>query len=262
YSELQHLTRQHEFVTATYVQLKLNGRALLEQVFPEFLGLFSNLFATTSLKVLQRCLEDNTADVSDIISECVGKSHSKRWVAEKAEQLQEHLRGWDKQARSQAQTVALISMVALLLEFDKQLSELETLIQEVSNELPEVDLVKSIPGVGDKLAAVIVAELGDASQFEEAKQLVAYAGLDPGICSSGKFTATSNRITKRGSKRLRRALYLAVQCGIRRGANQKIKQYYDKKRKEGKPYKVVVIACANKLLHHVYAILRKNVPYH
>ncbi|KJB84688.1 transposase, partial [Paenibacillus sp. E194] len=82
-----------------------------------------------------------------------------------------------------------------------------------------------------------------------------------GIYSSGKFTGTSNRITKRGSKRLRRALYLAVQCGIRRGANRRISDYYEKKRKEGKPYKVVVIACANKLLHHIYAILYKNEPY-
>ncbi|KOP69032.1 transposase [Bacillus sp. FJAT-18019] len=134
-------------------------------------------------------------------------------------------------------------------------------MEELAGELPEVALVKSIPGVGNKLAAAIVAELGDASQFKDAKQLVAYAGLDPGIYSSGKFTATSNRITKRGSKRLRRALYLAVQCGIRRSANRRISDYYDKKRKEGKPYKVVVIACANKLLHHIYAILSKSEPY-
>nr|WP_251036185.1 IS110 family transposase [Paenibacillus sp. ISL-20] len=55
--------------------------------------------------------------------------------------------------------------------------------------LPEVELVKSIPGIGTKLAAAIVAEVGDVKQFSDAKQLVAYAGLDPGIFSSGKFTA-------------------------------------------------------------------------
>lgn len=107
---------------------------------------------------------------------------------------------WSKQVRSQSQSVALTSMVSLLLEFDKQLSHLEKQIEELALELPEVELVKSIPGIGDKLAAAIVAELGDASQFKDAKQLVAYAGLDPGIYSSGKFTVTSNRITKRGSR--------------------------------------------------------------
>jgi transposase len=256
YTELQHLTRQHEFVTAMYVQAKLNSRALLEQVFPDFIGLFHNLYATTSLKVLERCLENKTEDVGELIRDCVGKSHSKRWIDEKTERLGELLLAWSKQVRSQSQSVALTSMVSLLLEFDKQLSHLEKQIEELALELPEVELVKSIPGIGDKLA-----ELGDASHFKDAKQLVAYARLDPGIYSSGKFTATSNRITKRGSKRLRRALYLAVQCGIRRGANRRISDYYDKKRKEGKPYKVVVIACANKLLHHIFAILCKSEPY-
>ncbi|WP_228469341.1 IS110 family RNA-guided transposase [Paenibacillus sp. JNUCC31] len=191
----------------------------------------------------------------------MGRSHSKRWIAEKTERLRELMEGWNRQRRSQSQTVALASMVVLLLEFDKQLSHLEQQMEALAMELPEVGLVKSIPGIGGKLAAAIVAELGNASQFQDAKQLVAYAGLDPGIYSSGKFTATSSRITKRGSKRLRRALYLAVQCGIRKADNRRLKEYYDKKRKEGKPYKVVVIACANKLLHHVYAILKKGEPY-
>ncbi len=46
------------------------------------------------------------------------------------------------------------------------------------------------------------------------KKLVAYAGIDPRVHESGKFKATSNRITKRGSSRLRQSLYTAVQCGI------------------------------------------------
>jgi transposase len=152
-------------------------------------------------------------------------------------------------------------MVYLLIEFQNQISRLEEQIEDISVTLPEVKLLKTIPGIGDKLAATIIAEIGDARQFANAKQLVANATLDPGVYSSGKFTASSNRITKRGSKRLRRALYLAVQCGLRRGANSRLKHYFDKKKKEGKPYKVVVIACASKLFHHVYAILNKGLPY-
>ncbi len=41
----------------------------------------------------------------------------------------------------------------------------------------------------------------------------------------------------------------------------KLRMYYDRKREEGKPYKVTVIACANKLLHHINAILKKSQPY-
>jgi transposase len=261
FTELQHVTRQHEFVTGMLVQAKLNTRALLEQVFPAYEGIFYDLFSATSIKVLGLCLKGNVEKLAEAIQEGTGKSHSKRWVEEKAARLEEILLHWRKQPRSRSQTMALSGMVSLLLTFVEQLSELEEQMNEIALGLPEVELVKSIPGIGDKLAAAIVAEIGDVKQFKDAKQLVAYAGLDPGIFSSGKFIATSSRITKRGSKRLRRSLYLAVQCGIRGSTNRKIREYYDKKSKEGKPYKVVVIACCNKLLHHVYAILSKNQPY-
>jgi len=261
YTELQHTTRQHEFVTGMFVQAKLNTRALLEQVFPAYEKVFYDLFSVTSLKVLACCLEGDVENVYGTIQKNTGKSHSKRWMEEKAERLEEILLYWREQPRSRSRAVALSGMVSLLLKFTEHLSELEKQMDEIASGLPEVDLVKSIPGIGDKLAAAIVAEIGDVRQFKDAKQLVAFAGLDPGIFSSGKFVATSMRITKRGSKRLRRSLYLAVQCGIRRSTNCKIRDYYDKKRKEGKPYKVVVIACANKLLHHVYAILSKSQPY-
>lgn len=261
YTELQHVTRQHEFVTGMFVQAKLNMRALLDQVFPEYEKVFGNLFSVTSLHVLARCLEDHVEDLHEVIRKNAGKSHSKKWTEVKTEHLREVLSRWSEEPRSPAQTSVLRSMVDLVLAFTEQLSVLGKQMDELATGLPEVELVKSIPGIGDKLAAAIVAEIGDVRQFREAKQLVAFAGLDPGIFSSGKFTATSSRITKRGSKRLRRALYLAVQCGIRGRTNPRIRDYYEKKRKEGKPYKVVVIACANKLLHHVYAILSKRQPF-
>ena len=261
YTELQHVTRQHEFVTGLFVQSKLNARALLEQVFPAYTEVFSDLFSATALKVLKQCLSGKTERLAETIVEAVGKSHSKRWIQSKTEQLERVLGSWDKQLVSQAQTNVLNSTVCLLLEFVEQLRDLEQQMNELAGMLPEVELVKSIPGIGNKLAAALVAEIGDVKQFEGAKQLVAFAGLDPGVCSSGQFVATSSRITKRGSKRLRRSLYLAVQCGLRKNSNSRLRAFYDKKRKEGKPYKVVVIACANKLLHHVYAILSHGQPF-
>ncbi|BFH68744.1 hypothetical protein J27TS7_24400 [Paenibacillus dendritiformis] len=50
------MTRQDEFETVMYMQAKLNSRALLEQVFPEFVGLFHNL-CNNVMKVLERCME-------------------------------------------------------------------------------------------------------------------------------------------------------------------------------------------------------------
>lgn len=255
--ELQHLTRQHEFMTSLHVQAKLNARALLDQVCPAYKKVFHNLFSATSLQVLRSMLRGDTV-TEEMVRKTAGSSHGAAWTRAKLEQIQA-LPSLSK--TSKAQQTTLLCMVEIVLTQQEQLERLELAIEETSLTLPEVELLKSIPGVGDKLAATLVAEIGNAAQFEDPKQLVAYAGLDPGVHSSGKFTASSNRISKRGSKRLRRALYLAVQCGLRKGINERLKAYYEMKRKEGKPYKVVVIACANKLLHHVYAILVKGEPY-
>jgi len=192
------------------------------------------------------------------IQAAAGSSHGQAWVQEKLERIQALP---PLSQSSKAQQMALLSVLNMVLTGQEQLRQLEKVMEEMAMMLPEVELLKTIPGVGDKLAAVLAAEIGDATQFETPKQLVAYAGLDPGVYSSGKFTASSNRISKRGSKRLRRALYLAAQCGLRNGANKRLKAYFEKKRKEGKPYKVVVVACANKLLHHIHAILVKGEPY-
>ncbi|RED52893.1 transposase IS116/IS110/IS902 family protein [Cohnella lupini] len=259
--ELQHVTRQHEFVTSLYVQAKLNMRALLDQVFPTYEHVFSDLYSATALATLQNGLSGQGQEWEEVIRQNAGKSRSSFWIRAKVEQLESIYEPWSKSKKSVAQIQMLQSMVSLLLSMQEQIEAIEEQMRQLADELPEVAFVKSIPGVGDKLAAAIVSEIGDAKQFGDAKQLVAFVGLDPGVYSSGQFVATSNRITKRGSKRLRRALFLAVQCGIRGSTNQRLRAYYDKKRTEGKPYKVTVIACANKLLHHIFAILKKGQPY-
>ncbi|WP_082034279.1 transposase [Cohnella kolymensis] len=107
----------------------------------------------------------------------------------------------------------------------------------------------------------MLSEVGEIERFGNAKKLVAFDGLYPSVFSSGKFTATRNRISKRGSKRLRLALFLAVRCGLRLSANKKLKAFYDKKKAEGKGHKVAIIACANKLLHWIFALLNDKTTF-
>ncbi|MNB73336.1 Transposase [compost metagenome] len=72
YTELRHITRQHEFVTGMFVQAKLNMRALLDQVFPEYERVFGNLFSVTSLHVLASCLVDQVEDLHGVIQKTLG----------------------------------------------------------------------------------------------------------------------------------------------------------------------------------------------
>ncbi|PWW28255.1 transposase IS116/IS110/IS902 family protein [Cytobacillus oceanisediminis] len=162
--------------------------------------------------------------------------------------------------------------INIILQYKEHLSKLETEIDALAKEVEEYNIIKSIPGIGEKVAATIISEIGEIDRFNNPKKLVAFAGIDPSVFESGKFTATKNRITKRGSSRLCHALYMAVRCAIRDclkkkttdeviPRNKKMREFYDKKREEGKPFKVAVIACVNKLLHWIFALLKSKMTF-
>ncbi|PHC39708.1 hypothetical protein COF01_08380 [Bacillus pseudomycoides] len=92
--------------------------------------------------------------------------------------------------------------IQMLLQQKEFLSILEQEIDELAMQFEEYEILRSIPGVGCKIAATLISEIGEIKQFSHPKNLVAYAGIDPRIYQSGKFTATINCITKRGSSKL------------------------------------------------------------
>lgn len=265
--ELRFLSRQHEMITHAYVQTQLNFQSILDQLFPLYSNLFGQLFSKTALLVLRKYPTPEQVLLSDLeeITRTISSScnRSNPWAIKKTEALVTAAKNsLMMNTSNQSQIIALRLMIDLLMEYQTHLSHLEKEIQATVTTMEDYNLLCSIPGIGHKLAATIIAEIGDVNTFDHAKKLVAFAGIDPSVFSSGKFTATRNRITKRGSTRLRRALYLAVLCGIRGAArNTRIRAFYDKKRLEGKPHRVALIACTNKLLHIIFAMLSRSVPY-
>jgi transposase len=143
--------------------------------------------------------------------------------------------------------ISLEMYIQILLQYQEHLVKLDERIDALAGEIEEYKIIQTIPGIGEKIAATILSEIGEIERFDHPKKLVAFSGIDPSVHSSSKFTATINRITQRGSSRLRHALYMAVLCGIRGSRNKKLKEYYDRKRDEGKPFKVAMIACTTNL---------------
>lgn len=121
------------------------------------------------------------------------------------------------------------------------------------------DLLVSIPGVGETLAATICSEIRDISRFKDGKALVAYAGLDPRVRQSGTSLARNTKITKRGSPHLRHALFLAAAIGQRHDPD--LRAYYGKKRKEGSCFTETTVANARRMAHRVFAVLKRGTPY-
>jgi transposase len=264
---LRNLTRQHESLTGLFEQAQLQFQAVLDQVFPEFKGVFGDLYSKVSLKTL---LEFPTSKTVLCLSEsklaqrisCLCMNRSEQRAVEKAHLLMAAaLRNPFRDAAYQSHLISLELYIHLLLQYKEHLSKLKKQIDALANELEEYKIILSIPGIGEKIAATIISEIGGIDRFNHPKKLVAFAGIDPRVFSSGKFQATINRITKRGSSRLRHALYMAVLCALKGSRNKRLKAFYDQKRAEGKLFKVTVIACANKLLHWIYALLKHKESF-
>jgi len=261
---LRLLTRQHSALTDSYVQIKLQFQVALDQIFPEYHHVFSDLYGKLSLNTL---LNYPTAlDIQEVADEKLaeemrqfGARRSHIWFLDKAQQLKEAARRNPYQSQiSHGQLISLRMYIHMLFQYQEHLTELLKEISILAKSFEEYKLIQSVPGIGEKIAATILSEIGDINQFDNPKKLVAYAGLDPSVFESGKFKASINRITKRGSSRLRQTLYTAVQCGLAKGRNKKIIDFYERKRNEGKPHKVAVIACANKLVHWIHAMLKRQ----
>ena len=275
---LRNLTRQHENITGLFVQTKLQFQAILDQVFPEYRGVFGDLHSYVSLLTLQtfptsqKILDTGEETIAKKIKELC-KSRSQKWADSQAEKLMAAAAQNPFQKNLyHSLTLSLDMYINMLLEYKKHLSKLEDEIDALAKGIEECKIIQSIPGIGEKIAATIISEIGEIDRFNHPKKLVAFAGIDPSVFESGTFKGTLNRITKRGSSRLRHALYMAVKCAIRDcrkkkttdeiiPRNKRLREFYDKKREEGKPFKVAVIACANKFLHWIYALLKSKSTF-
>ncbi|MFD2211889.1 IS110 family transposase, partial [Virgibacillus halophilus] len=261
---LRLLTRQHSALTESYVGVKLQFQAALDQVFPEFQSVFSDLYGTLSLNTLAHyptALDIQEATPQELADEMrqFGARRSKAWFLDKASQLKDAAKRNPFQSPvCHRQLVSLNMYIQMLFQFQEHLSKLKKEIDALAKIFEDYEFLQSIPGIGNKIAATIISEIGDINLFHHPKKLVAFAGLDPSVFESGKFKASINNITKRGSSRLRQVLYSAVQCGLAKNRNKKLFAFYQRKRDEGKLHKVAVIACANKLVHWIHAILRSK----
>ena len=122
-----------------------------------------------------------------------------------------------------------------------------------------VELLRSIPGIGQTLAPIFIGEIGSIQRFKHPKKLTAYAGLDPRVKQSGISLKSNTHITKRGSPFLRRAAFIAASVAQRH--DPEMKSYYMKKRNEGKRYREATVANARHILNRIYAVWKRRTPY-
>ncbi len=136
-------------------------------------------------------------------------------------------------------------------ELDKQLSKYDKELQK---------LLRTIPGVGPQAATTCLSEIGDITRFPDAQKLTAWIGLDPRVHQSGTSINGKGYITKRGNKLLRTRLFNAASVAVIHPPNV-FYEFFEKKRSEGKPYRVALCAVMRKMVHVIYAVWSRETPF-
>lgn len=157
-------------------------------------------------------------------------------------------------------TIAIEQHIAFL---DAQIAQLEQRIQEHIDQHPDLkadkELLKSIPGIGDTVAATFLAEIPDVRLFAQADQLAAYAGLTPGEHRSGSSIHRPGRLVKWGNAHLRAVFYMPALSAYK--WNPIVARLKQRLEDRGKSKMTVVVACMRKLLHLCYGVLKTRKPF-
>ncbi len=233
---------------------------LLDQVFPEYEKLFSDTFGSSSVELLLNCPtpEDLLAISTRKLTNILNKASHGRFGKEKAEELKAAAKGTFGIAFAKdAFSFQIKQLMQQIIFLESQLADLEEQISKLLHETNQY--ITTISGIGDVLGAIIVSEIGDINRFERPNQLVAFAGLDVTVKQSGEFSGTKNKISKRGSPYLRRAIWLAAQRAA--FCDPILSEYYQSLRTRGKHHLTAVGGVARKLCNIIFVILKENRPY-
>ncbi len=257
---LRNLARFRESMVDTCSDYKRQVVALLDQVFPEYEKLFSDVFGESSKAFLktcgtpEQCIQINTKTLSTLLR----KASNGRFGTDKAQELKSAARD-SIGVRIATKTFAFqLQMLIQQIEFTE--SQVDQIDDQIAEQLKKVNsVVMTIPGVGPATGAIIVGEIGDVNRFANPSKLVAFAGIDPTVMQSGNFSGAHNRLSKRGSPYLRRAIWMAAVVASR--SDPVFKAFYEKKRSEGKSHGTSIGAVARKLTYTIFAVLKANKPY-
>lgn len=257
---LRTLTRFRTYLVESISDLKRKVVCVLDQIFPEYQSIFSDIFGKTSKEILLQFSSpiDFETISSESLAELLAQLSRQKVGAAKAEQL--------KAAASSSFgiTFAKNSFTFQLKALIEQISFIENQVKETESEISNImrkldSPITTITGIGNVTGAAIISEIGDISKFDNPRKLVAFAGLDATVTQSGQFEATHNVMSKRGSPYLRKAIFQAAL--IASFHDPVLSVYYQKKKAEGKHHLTCVGAVARKMCNIIYAVLKNNQPY-
>lgn len=254
-ADLRELSRFQRSVSEAVADAKIRALAVIDQVWPEHSDVFRDSFAPSAMAAV-RWLLGGSGDV-DLLLESVASASKGRCRPGLASEVASSLAASCGVPLSLGLRMELSLLLDRLDFLNGQLSEVDSALEALLSEV--APQVLTVPGIGTRTGAQIVAEVGDVSRFPDAGALCAYAGLDPSVCQSGGYESDQAHISKKGSAYLRRSLYLAASANLR--TDSAFRECYDRFRTRGKSHRSAVCAVARKMCCVVWALMRTGEEY-
>ena len=266
YKELKFLSRQYFSLNSMKVQQKVDFSDLTDMLFPGYYQLLEECNFIVGLKIFEKFsdpeiirkkkLETFLNDVEKITQK-IGQKRAGRNLAIKVYELAK--KSVPSCPSNSSTQLILNKRVVALINLIETTNEIIAKMNEIAKSMDEYKEVRNMKGVGDRLAPLLIAEIGDIRKFKNAGSLIAYAGIDSPPYQSGKYEATNRHISKRGNKYLRKTGFEVMQsiksfCRV----DCEVYNYIVKKEAEGKCKKAAKIAGLNKFLRQYYGILKKK----
>ena len=256
---LKKLTRFRSNLIKQRSKAKIQLTSLLDLLFPELQYLFkSKIHSKTIYTLLKKypSADEIAALKDDEISNLLYASSKGHFKREKSIELKS-LAKTTVGIKDTSVSLHVIQLIELIELFDRQIKDIVTKITDTVNKLDTKLL--SVPGINIIACAIILGETNNFDNFSNATKLLAFAGLDPKIRQSDNFSATSCRMSKKGSPYLRYALIFTAWNAVRH--SEKFNKYYCLKRSQSKSHYNALGHVAHKLVRVIFTLIKKDISY-
>lgn len=271
YLEMRDLARFYQEIEKKITRLRMDLHNCLQLTFPELEQFFSNRLTPYALTLIRLFPHPDfvLASIRTKIKNKLINETRKKISANRAEQKADQIIHYAQCAYPAVEKDSIhcqktIYYAELLQDLLEQKKALATQMIKKAEGSPCFLLYQTFPGIGALTAALLLGELGDITRFKTHKQLNAFVGIDIRRYHSGKYTG-QDRINKRGNPKARKIIFFTIRNMIRqqRAAPNHIVDYYYKLKKQPIPKKekVATVACMNKLLKCMHAMVRAHTEY-
>ena len=256
--ELKSLTRYRFDKVRERAKLKQSVARLVCILFPELEKLVPTLHLNSVYALLQefpgakQLAEANLTHLKTVLID----TSNGHYGSDKAVELRNAARK-SIGASMPAKSLELKHTLQLIQTLDAEIEEIESEIDKLMEQIHSP--ITTIPGIANRMGAMILAEVGDFSNFDSADKVLAYAGLSPSTYQSGQMNNCYAHMEKRGSKYLRYAIFNATKYVCH--WDPTFAAYLAKKRAEGKHYNVAISHAAKKLMRLIYAMEKSGESY-